>query len=32
MQAGLFYLFETLGEMTPSEFYRQALDETAYGE
>ena len=32
MQAGLFYLFETLGQITPSEFYHQALEEAVYGE
>ena len=32
MEAGLFYLFETLGAMPESEFYQQVLDETIYGE
>jgi len=32
MQAGLFYLFETLGEIGEAEFYRQTLDECIYGE
>lgn len=32
MEAGLFYLFETLGEVPESVFYRQALDECIYGE
>ncbi|MDP6942760.1 MAG: LLM class flavin-dependent oxidoreductase [Myxococcota bacterium] len=32
IKAGLFYLFDTLGQMSPSEFYRQALEETVYGE
>ncbi len=32
MKAGLFYLFETLGQIEPSEFYNQALDEVKYGE
>lgn len=31
-KAGMFYLFETLGEVTPAEFYRQSLDEAVYGE
>ncbi len=30
--SGLFYLFDTLGEMTPAEFYKQALQETVLGE
>jgi alkanesulfonate monooxygenase SsuD/methylene tetrahydromethanopterin reductase-like flavin-dependent oxidoreductase (luciferase family) len=32
MEVGMFYLFETLGEIEPGEFYRQALDHTIYGE
>ena len=32
MQAGLFYLFETLGEIGEAEFYRQTLEESIYGE
>ncbi|MBI4577471.1 MAG: LLM class flavin-dependent oxidoreductase [Planctomycetes bacterium] len=32
MEAGLFYLFETLGEMPEGEFYRQALEEVSLGE
>lgn len=32
MQAGLFYLFETLGEMSPGDFYRQAVAESVFGE
>ena len=32
MKSGLFYLFDTLGEMEPSQFYREALEETQYGE
>lgn len=32
LRTGLFYLFETLGQMTPAEFYRLALEETQYGE
>lgn len=32
MEAGLFYLFETLGELEPGEFYQQALAHTEYAE
>jgi alkanesulfonate monooxygenase SsuD/methylene tetrahydromethanopterin reductase-like flavin-dependent oxidoreductase (luciferase family) len=32
IQAGLFYLFDTLGELSPPECYRQALDEVVYAE
>ncbi len=32
IKAGLFYLFDTLGEKTPADFYREALQETVYGE
>lgn len=32
IKTGLFYLFETLGEMSPADFYEQALEETKYGE
>lgn len=31
-RTGLFYLFDTLGEATPAEFYAQAADEVRYGE
>ena len=31
-RSGLFYLFDTLGEATPAEFYAQAADEGRYGE
>ena len=32
MKSGLFYLFDTLGEKEPGQFYREALEETQYGE
>jgi alkanesulfonate monooxygenase SsuD/methylene tetrahydromethanopterin reductase-like flavin-dependent oxidoreductase (luciferase family) len=32
MDAGLFFLFETLGQMSEAEFYRQSLDECVWGE
>lgn len=32
IKAGLFYLFETLGQIKEHEFYRQALAEVVYGE
>jgi alkanesulfonate monooxygenase SsuD/methylene tetrahydromethanopterin reductase-like flavin-dependent oxidoreductase (luciferase family) len=32
MKSGLFYLFDTLGEMEPGQFYKEALEETQYGE
>jgi alkanesulfonate monooxygenase SsuD/methylene tetrahydromethanopterin reductase-like flavin-dependent oxidoreductase (luciferase family) len=31
-RSGLFYLFETMGQSTPAEFYAQAADEIRYGE
>jgi len=31
-RTGLFYLFDTLGEATPAEFYAQAAEEVRYGE
>jgi alkanesulfonate monooxygenase SsuD/methylene tetrahydromethanopterin reductase-like flavin-dependent oxidoreductase (luciferase family) len=31
-RSGLFYLFETLGEGTPADFYAQAADEIKYAE
>lgn len=32
MKAGLFFLFETLGEKTPSQAYKEAVEESEYGE
>jgi len=32
LRTGLFFLFETLGQMEPSVFYRQALEECIIGE
>lgn len=32
MRAGLFYLFETLGEKSPRQAYKEAVDQAVYGE
>jgi len=32
IETGLFFLFETLAQMTPAEFYKQALEESVLGE